>query len=72
MTDPINDLQMRLAFQDDTIDSLNQQVSALSREVTSMQAQLQTLYKKLDEMAFHMEQRSNSANSPSDERPPHY
>lgn len=72
MTDTISDLQIRLAFQDDTIDTLNQQVTQLAQDVTSLQQQLQVLYKKLGDMAYQLEQRSNSAATPVDERPPHY
>ncbi len=72
MTDTISDLQMRLAFQDDTIDALNQQVTQLAQDVTSLQQQLQVMYKKLGDMAYQLEQRSNSAAAPVDERPPHY
>ncbi|TVZ39677.1 SlyX protein [Alteromonadaceae bacterium 2753L.S.0a.02] len=72
MSDAISDLQMRLAFQDETIDTLNQQLTELSDEVMSLQKQMRLLYKKMDDMAYQLEQRSNSAPNPVDEKPPHY
>ena len=67
----IEDLQARMAFQDDTIGALNDQIAKLSGEVVSLQQQLRELYKKLDEVAYEMEQGKAGASA-GNEPPPHY
>ncbi|WP_188150696.1 SlyX family protein [Teredinibacter waterburyi] len=67
----IEDLQARMAFQDDTIGALNDQIAKLSGEVVSLQQQLRELYKKLDEVAYEMEQGKTGASA-GNEPPPHY
>ncbi len=70
----IEDLQARLAFQEDTIQSLNKEVAALSQQILGMQQQMKHLYKKLDETVSQLEQSQGQASAVllDEERPPHY
>lgn len=71
MSEHIEDLQARIAFQEDTIQTLNQQVADLNNEMQALQRQMHLLYKRVDDLVYQLEQ-SQSAPSPLDERPPHY
>ncbi|WP_075188075.1 SlyX family protein [Teredinibacter haidensis] len=72
MTKEIEDLQARIAFQEDTISTLNRQVTTLDGEVRDLQKQLHLLYKKMNDMVYQLEQSQGPADSSHDERPPHY
>lgn len=72
MNDTITDLQARLAFQEDTINELNDQVASLNREIQNMQTQLRLVYKKLDDLVYLADQGQGQGINIVDERPPHY
>ncbi|RUO38908.1 SlyX protein [Aliidiomarina taiwanensis] len=65
----IDDLESKLAFQDDTIDALDKLVQAQSSE-------LQTLHKYIRLLAEKIQPEEDAEESPPfnliDERPPHY
>lgn len=62
----VNDLESRLAFQDDTIQSLNDVLVAQQRVVERLQLQMSALLRRQEEMAGQFE--SSEEESP----PPHY
>ncbi|WP_273527011.1 SlyX family protein [Pseudomonas sp.] len=62
----IADLEARLAFQDDTIQTLNDVLVEQRRLVDRMQLQLQVLARRLEEM------QSSSGGEEDEAPPPHY
>jgi len=72
MIEEIEDLQARIAFQEDTIQTLNEQLGGLRREMQDMQRQMHLLYKKMDELVCQLDDGQTGSINPADERPPHY
>lgn len=70
MVSEIEDLQTRLAFQEDLIAALNDQVATQDRDIKTLQAQLREVNHKLKELIYQVEVGGTSIAS--DERPPHY
>ncbi|MFL1503579.1 SlyX family protein [Pseudomonas sp. O64] len=66
LQDRVNDLEMRLSFQDDTIDTLNAILVAQQRAVERLQLQMMALLKRQEEMGGQFE--SSEEEAP----PPHY
>ncbi len=64
----LEELESRLAFQDDAIQALTQTVAEQDGAILLLQQQLKTLVTRYQEMAFSMDQQAASTN----ERPPHY
>ncbi|GAB5344919.1 SlyX family protein [Pseudomonas fluorescens] len=62
----VTDLESRLAFQDDTIDTLNSILVAQQRAVERLQLQMMALLKRQEEMVGQFE--SSEEEAP----PPHY
>lgn len=62
----IEALEIRLTYQDDTIEKLNAAIMAQWAQIEALQRQLKQVGDKIDEVS------AASANDPSDERPPHY
>ena len=58
-------LEERLAWQDETIDSLDKTVSKLNEMLHSQQEQLRWLY-------THLSTPQASGDMPANEKPPHY
>ncbi|WP_274571994.1 SlyX family protein [Neisseria leonii] len=65
----LTELEIRLALQDDLLQSLNDTVAALNRTVALQQAQLRLLYQKLQEKSADG---GTEGFAPADEIPPHY
>ena len=65
LTERIDALEMRLAYQDDTIETLNQTITAQWHKIDSLTRQIAGLQEQL-------EQAENGATTPIDQRPPHY
>ncbi len=63
----IADLQARIAYQEDAIGTLNEVVARQDRELQDLQAQLQLLYKKLDDLKSEY-----GGIAQADSPPPHY
>ncbi|MGY4303085.1 SlyX protein [Bradyrhizobium sp. USDA 4369] len=61
----IDRLEMRLTFQDDTIETLNQTITAQWREIDALKRQIALLVERLEDA-------QNTADGPRNERPPHY
>ncbi len=68
MNGDIEDLQMRMAFQEDMIANLSDQLALRDRDIKDLQAQLRQLHAKLQEVTSELD----SGASPLHERPPHY
>lgn len=61
----IDTLETRLAYQDDTIDTLNQTITAQWKQIDALTRQLAQLSERLQEAEAN-------APGPSNEPPPHY
>jgi len=61
----IDTLEMRLAYQDDTIDTLNQ-------TITAQWKQIDALTRQLAQLSERMQEAEANAPGPSNEPPPHY
>jgi SlyX protein len=61
----IDALEMRLTFQDETIETLNQTITAQWKQIDALTRQLAELKERLQDA-------ENNAPSPANERPPHY
>jgi len=61
----IDALEMRLTFQDETIETLNQTITAQWKQIDALTRQLAELKERLREA-------ESSAGAPINERPPHY
>ena len=64
------ELQSQLAFQEDTVQSLNDAMSAQQQEILLLRRQLELLKQRQDEQAVRHE--TDEASGPQDEKPPHY
>lgn len=67
VTEQIEDLQSRIAFQEDMISKLNDTVVEQGMQLMSLQKQLQHVYKKVKNVSF-----DDDDYDPVDEKPPHY
>ena len=65
LSDRIDRLEARLMFQDDTIETLNQTITAQWREIDVLTRQVASLSERLKEAEAN-------APAPSNEPPPHY
>ncbi|MDI1302324.1 MAG: SlyX family protein [bacterium] len=66
----LSNLESRLAFQDDLLDSLNSIVVLQQQQIGVLQQQVQMLYDQLRSIA--PSDLEGEASSPEEERPPHY
>lgn len=64
----LDELESRLAFQDDLIESLNQVIARQDRELTSMARQIKDLFTRISEQA----KTASPGTSAEHEPPPHY
>ena len=64
------ELQSQLAFQEDTVQSLNDAMAAQQQEILTLRRQLELLKQRQDEQAVRHE--TDEAGGPQDEKPPHY
>ena len=67
MTARIDELESRIAFQDDLIESLNEVVTRQDRDLAMLTLRLQELASKLNEIGD-----AAASPSPDSEVPPHY
>ena len=65
LAERIDALEMRLAYQDDTIETLNQ-------TITAQWKQLDLLTRKVTELRERLQEAEASAPGPANEPPPHY
>jgi len=72
MTDIMNELielQTRLAYQEDTIQQLNDVITQQDATILQLQQQMRLLAKRMDELSFAQD---GVGDDISNERPPHY
>lgn len=65
LSDRIDMLETRLAYQDDTIETLNQ-------TITAQWKQIDTLTRQLTQLSERLQEAETNAQGPTNERPPHY
>lgn len=63
------ELQSRMAFQEDTLHSLNQVIATQDASIARLQKQMQVLNTKLNDLATAVDE---STGSDDQEVPPHY
>ena len=61
----IDALEMRLTYQDESIETLNQ-------TITAQWAQIDRLTRQVAELKDRLQEAENNAPGPANERPPHY
>ncbi len=66
---PIEDLQVRIAFLDDLVDQLNDQVARQALEIADLKKQMQLLYRRIESADLS---EGIAAFDPMTNRPPHY
>jgi SlyX protein len=64
----LDELESRLAFQDDLIESLNQVITRQDREITTMASQLKDLFTRISEQL----EPATPGAAAEHEIPPHY
>lgn len=65
LTERIDALEARVMYQDDTIETLNQTITAQWNEIDALKRQIARLNERVAEAETH-------TGGPSNERPPHY
>ena len=65
LSDRIDALEARIAYQDDTIETLNATITAQWKQIDALTRQLAMLNDRLQEAEAH-------SPGPANERPPHY
>lgn len=68
----LTDLQSRMAFQDDTIQTLSDVMAGQQQQISRLEKALALHREKLLELMADLEQRSSHTGQAVDERPPHY
>lgn len=71
-SDTLEDLQSRLAFQEQTLTDLNDVVARQAEQIDRLEQQLRALAGKYRDLRDAVEQSPGEEGSPADERPPHY
>ncbi|WP_297426991.1 SlyX family protein [uncultured Acinetobacter sp.] len=66
---PIEDLQVRIAFLDDLVDQLNDQVAHQALELADLKKQMQLLYQRVESSDLSD---GIATFDPVADRPPHY
>ncbi len=67
LSERIDALESRLAYQDQTIEQLNETITAQWKQIDALERQLATLTERMQEAEANA-----PAPAPADERPPHY
>lgn len=65
-SDRLAEIEAKLAFAEDLIDTLNQTVARQQTQIDSLQAQLRVVYQQVQAIT------PQDARSPREELPPHY
>lgn len=69
LEDELVELQTRIAFQEDTINQLNQVITKQDADIIQLQQQIRLLAKRMDELALAQ---VGGGEEITNERPPHY
>ncbi|HET8731496.1 MAG TPA: SlyX family protein [Moraxellaceae bacterium] len=67
MESRLTNLEMKVAFQDDLVESLNRIVAEQQQQIDLLQQQIKLLYDQLRSLSP-----STTGGAEADERPPHY
>lgn len=67
--DELIELQTRIAYQEDTINQLNQVITKQDADILQLQHQMRILAKRIDELSFAQ---GDGSEDITNERPPHY
>ena len=65
LSERVDALEMRIAYQDDTIETLNQTITAQWKQIDALTRQIAQLNERLQEA-------ETNSPGPANERPPHY
>lgn len=68
----LEDLQMLVSFQEQTINELNTAVTDQQKQLDLLRTELRLLRDKLEELEYALESRPGSAANEANEKPPHY
>ena len=66
---PIEDLQVRIAFLDDLVEQLNQQLAIQTQEIAVLKKQMQLLYQRVEASDLS---EGIAPFDPMSNKPPHY
>ncbi|EPF75830.1 hypothetical protein GCM10025882_14380 [Acinetobacter gyllenbergii] len=66
---PIEDLQVRIAFLDDLVEQLNDQLAIQTKEIADLKKQMQILYQRVEASDLA---EGIAPFDPMSNRPPHY
>lgn len=66
---PIEDLQVRIAFLDDLVEQLNQQLAIQTKEIADLKKQMQILYQRVEASDLS---EGIAPFDPMNNKPPHY
>ena len=66
---PIEELQVRIAFLDDLVDQLNDQVAKQNAEIADLKKQMQLIYQRIESSDLS---EGIASFDPNSDRPPHY
>ena len=66
---PIEDLQVRIAFLDDLVEQLNQQLAIQTQEIAILKKQMQLLYRRVESSDLS---EGIAPFDPMSNKPPHY
>ena len=66
---PIEDFQVRIAFLDDLVEQLNQQLAIQTQEITDLKKQMQFLYQRVESSDLS---EGIAPFDPASNKPPHY
>ncbi|ENV38826.1 hypothetical protein F959_00262 [Acinetobacter venetianus RAG-1 = CIP 110063] len=66
---PIEDLQVRIAFLDDLVEQLNQQLAIQTKEIADLKKQMQILYQRVEASDLS---EGIVPFDPMSNKPPHY
>lgn len=69
IADEFVELQTRIAYQEDTINQLNQVITKQDADILQLQHQMRLLAKRIDELAVTQ---GDAGEEITNERPPHY
>ena len=68
-TDPIQELEIRITFLENTVDELNQQLASVTQEFSLAKQAMRLMHQRLEQM--HINDLNNDENS-EEAPPPHY
>jgi SlyX protein len=69
LADELIELQTRIAFQEDTLNQLNQVITKQDADILQLQHQMRLLAKRIDELSLAQ---TGGGEEITNERPPHY